>query len=81
MRSYLASMVLIALTGCYIPSGLYRITHKVTHVCPDGVECGVDLTKKSPDGWTIIPPCEDKHMTSDLLYSPGHGLKGALSPR
>ena len=81
MRSYLASMVLIALAGCYIPSGLYRITHKVTHVRPDGVECDVDLTKKRPDGWTGIPPCEDKYTSMDPLYGPGHSLKGASRPR
>ena len=56
-RKYLVGFMTIALlmlTGCYIPSGMHRLTYKVTRIDPDGTECNVDLTKKRSDGWTII---------------------------
>lgn len=62
-RRYLVGFVTIALlmlAGCYIPSGMYRMTYKVTRIDPDGTECNVDLTKKRPDGWIIIACEEDQ---------------------
>ena len=62
MQLLSACFIIITLmfSGCYIPTGKYRVTYKVTHVRADGVECPVGLTNKRPDGWIIITPCEDK---------------------
>jgi len=59
-RYYMASflmIVLLALPGCYIPSGMYRVTAKVTSAHTASGRCH---TEERADGWTIITCPEDE---------------------
>jgi len=57
IRSALIFGMLIALPGCYIPSGMYRVTAKVTSAHTASGRCH---TEERADGWTIITCPEDE---------------------
>ena len=56
VRSALIIAALIMLPGCYIPSGMYRVTAKVISAHTASGRCH---TEERADGWTIITCPED----------------------
>jgi hypothetical protein len=64
-RYYMASflmVVLLALPGCYIPSGMYRV--KATKVESAYTADGRCHMEERDDGWTIITCPEDRSKQS-----------------
>ena len=67
MASFLM-IVLLALPGCYVPTGYYLVTAKITHQ-----HCDEACKKRHR--------MQGEYMMFDPIHGPGYKLKGTQNPK